>query len=798
MPTWHLTSASEAVPAGSPVLGSPAVDLRLVPLALAAWVGAWVGTGGSLELVGLGGMATGVLAAAAAVRRSWLLVAVVLVAVGALGVGALQAAQLSNGPLADLARAGAVVRADVTVTADPQLHPAVGPKPPYVTARATVHEAAGRGRDYRARAPVLVVASGARAGAWAALPVGSTVQVTGRWAAPSAGEDLVAVIRITGREEVVTGPNLWLRAVQRVRAGLRAAVQHRRPEQRALVPALVLGDTGGLTTALKQDFQTTALTHLTAVSGENLTLLLASMLLAARWMGVRGWWLRGVGVFGIVAFVGLCRTEPSVLRAAAMGLVALAALGAGGRHKGPRHLAVAMIGLLLLDPWLARSLGFALSVLASAGIIWWSGRWTAALRRWLPGPAAEAIGVPLAAHLATVPVVAAIAGRVSLVGVLANGLAGPLVGPATVLGFAAAWLSLVSTRLAAVAGFGAAWCSQGILWVAHLGAAVPGASRQWPTSVLGLAVLTLASLGLGVVMPLLLRTPWISLPLAVLLVLVLVRAPAVPGWPPSHWVLVACDVGQGDGLVVRAADHRAVLIDAGPDPVRIDTCLRQLQVTDLPLVVLTHFHADHVGGLTGALNRRRVGQILISPLAAPAREAAAVAALARARNIPLTVGGPGQRFTVGESSWQVIGPLSVVPLAADSQAGASDPESSVENDASLVALVTVDGIRLLLSGDAEPDSQARILQSGVDLHADVLKVPHHGSVHQDAEFLAASHARVAIASAGLHNDYGHPSPRTLQRVQDDGMTVLRTDLDGSVAVSVIGGQLRLFAQHHPG
>ena len=198
-----------------------------------------------------------------------------------------------------------------------------------------------------------------------------------------------------------------------------------------------------MTPAMTADFATSGLTHLTAVSGANLTLLLAFLLITARWVGIRGWALRLVGVAGVVIFVGLCRTEPSVLRAAAMGLVALAALGSGGRRAGLRNLCLATVILIMIDPFLSRSVGFTLSVLASAGIIGWAPGWTVRLRRWMPRVFAESLAVPLAAHLATLPVVAAISGQVSVVGVLANAAAGPLVPPATVLGFLAAGLSLL-------------------------------------------------------------------------------------------------------------------------------------------------------------------------------------------------------------------------------------------------------------------------------------------------------------------------------------------------------------------
>src|SRR4029434_3829842 len=242
---------------------------------------------------------------------------------------------------------------------------------------------------------------------------------------------------------------------------------------------------------LAQDFQTTGLSHLTAVSGANLSLLLAFLLTVARWIGLRGWNLRLVGLAGVIIFVALCRTEPSVLRAAAMGLVALAALGSGSRAAGVRNLAVASAILLLLDPFLSRSIGFTLSVLACAGIVWWPRGCTMISNRWLPLIITESITVPLAAQLATTPVIAAVSGRVSMSGLVANALAGPFVGPATVLGFAAAGASLVSGALAAVLGFGAAWSAQVIIWIATAGSQLPGS--EWHLKV---TPLTLAWVGI--------------------------------------------------------------------------------------------------------------------------------------------------------------------------------------------------------------------------------------------------------------------------------------------------------------
>ncbi len=759
-------------------------DLRMVAVASGAWAGAWLGTSGSAAVWGAVVLLPVLVGLVAWRRGSVLLTAVACVLAVAGGSGALRAEVLATGPVATLAGERAVATAVVEVRGDARVHPARGVRPAYASLPVVAVGLDGRGRSWRTRTPVLLVATGSAVPVWSGWPVGTRVRIEGRLERADPGDPYGAVLRVRGPGSPVRAPPVSLQLVERVRHGLRASVAHRAPEPRALVPALVLGDTAGLTPGVVEDFRTTGLSHLTAVSGANLTLLLAFCLLLARWAGARGRVLRVVGLATVVVFVGLCRTEPSVLRAAAMGLVALAALGAGGRAAGMRHLAVAATGLLLLDPYLARSVGFALSVLASGGIVWWAGPWSALLGRWLPRVVAESVAVPLAAHLATLPVVAAISGRVSVSGLLANAVAGPFVGPATVLGFAAAATSLASTHLAALLGFGAAWSAQPILWVAHAGAALPGSARDWPASPLALTWLGAASLATGLVLPHVLVRRWLVVLLGLVMVVALVSPPRRPGWPPSDWVVVACDVGQGDGLVLRAAPHDAVVVDTGPDPAVLRRCLGELGVRRVPLLVLTHFHDDHTGGLDGVLGARPVGQVWVSPLASPSGEAARVRTEAARLGIAVVTPAVGAAGSVGQVGWQVLG-----PRAGPAAEVAAEDESGRQNDASLVVMVTVAGVRVLLTGDVEPAGQEAIVAAGADLHADVLKVPHHGSSRQDPAFLAATHARLAVASAGVDNDYGHPAPGTVARLRGLGMQVLATNEHGGVAVEAEDGRV---------
>ena len=757
----------------------------MVPLALAGWSAAALGTWATATAAWTIALGLVAVVVVAVLRRSaWCAAAaVVLAALG--GTGALHAHRLASGPVAELAQAGVVAPVQLEVRTDPVVKEGVGGRTGYVVVRATVHQVSSGGGTWRVRAPGLVVTGGEAVATWARLPVGTRVTVLAELAAPDRGADVAAVVRVRGEPVLTRGPSPPERLVERIRTGLRASVAGRAPEPRALVPALVLGDTSGLSADLEAAFAGTGLAHLTAVSGANLTLLLAFVLTTARWAGVRGWGLRALGLLGVVAFVALCRTEPSVLRAAAMGLVALAALGSGARRAGLRNLAVAMVVLLLLDPHLSRSVGFALSVLASAGIIAWASNWSARLAGWLPKVVADAVAVPLAAHLATLPVVAAISGQVSVSGLFANALAGPLVGPATVLGFAAAGVSLVSAAAAAACGFGAAWCAQVIIWVAHYGAQLPGSAWPFPVSPLALAWLAASALATGLAMGQVLTRPWLTIALAIGMVVGLLGPPGPPGWPPRGWRLVACDVGQGDGLVVRAAPGAAVVVDAGPDPVPMRRCLDQLDVRSVPVLVLTHFHADHVDGLDGVMAHRTVGQIWVGGVASPPREARHVVGVAAQRRIPVTHADPGMRARVGELELEVIGPVTRPEPA---------PDSSAENDSSVVVRVSTPDLRMLLTGDLEPPGQAALLARGADLRADVLKIPHHGSARQDPAFFAATGARLAIASAGQDNDYGHPAPRTVQLARSLGMTVLRTDEQGSAAVVVRDGRLTAVTQ----
>jgi competence protein ComEC len=266
-----------------------------------------------------------------------------------------------------------------------------------------------------------------------------------------------------------------------------------------------------------------------------------------------------------------------------------------------------------------------------------------------------------------------------------------------------------------------------------------------------------------------------------LMTLVAVR-PGTPGWPPTGWVVAACDVGQGDALVLNAGSGAGVVVDAGPDPVLVDRCLRRLGIRRVPLLVLTHFHRDHVDGLVGVLRGRALDGIEVTALADPPDAVASVERIAVAEGIRPVPAPYAVTRRVGEVTLQVLWPPPTQP-----RVGPGD--GSTANDASVVLLASVRGVRLLLTGDIEPRSQGALARSLVGLRVDVLKVPHHGSRFQDLEFLTSLGAQVALVSAGADNDYGHPSEETLAPLRESGAQVLRTDLDGDLLVVEHDGRI---------
>ncbi|MFD6473047.1 ComEC/Rec2 family competence protein [Streptomyces anulatus] len=819
------TPRDAGAPGGAGSRREGPTDLRLVPPALAVWTAA-------ASTLGLPGRWVAAVAVACLVPAVVLLVAasrasregrsagrsrvvaaggaVLLCAAAGAAVAGLHGADVRRGPVPGLAEEYARIDADVRVTSDPRTtRPAVRGNhsaPALLLIDAEVMEVrTPNDTGTRVRTPVLLmVAAGDHRADWQKLLPSTRLRLGGRLSPPAhEGERLAAVLRVDDEGAPrITGPPTWIqRAAGELRAGLREATDDLDADARALLPGLVVGDTSRVPSDLHDAFKATDLTHLLSVSGANLSILLFLLVgppgsaLSAERRGLApllGLSLRGTALIGgglTLAFIVVCRPEPSVLRAAACGLITLLAIGTGRRRSLIPALAAAVVLLVLYDPWLARSYGFLLSVLATGALLTLAPRWSVALRaRRVPGRLAEVLAAAAAAQAVCAPVVVVLASRVSLVAVPCNLLAEFAVAPATVLGFAALAVAPVAPPVAELLAGIASWPVGWIATVARTGADLPGAEAQWPGGWSGAALLAGLTVSAVLLAPRLARRPWICAAAGLLLVLAVLRpvplTRIMTGWPPPGWAFALCDVGQGDAMVLMAGEGAGVVVDAGPDPRAVDRCLRDLAVTRVPLVVLTHFHADHVRGLPGVLRGRAVGAIQTTSLEEPPEQAAFVRRTAAAARVPTLRAVAGEHRRAGPVDWRVLW-----PRPGPGGAGATVREP---NDSSVTLRVrAAGGLTLLLLGDLEPLAQRELLRGReASGPVDVLKVAHHGSAFQDAGLLHSVRPRLALISCGADNPYGHPSARTVGALRAAGARVLRTDTDGPIAVTGTGKELR--------
>jgi len=555
------------------------------------------------------------------------------------------------------------------------------------------------------------------------------------------GDPYSGVVTVDGVASVEGPGSWWWVAGNGARSRVLERLEGRGPVE-ALLAGFLVGETRGVPDADMEALRRAGLAHLVAVSGSNVSLFLTLTVIA---LGPLGAGPRRRAVFGLVALAVLVvatRWEPSVIRASIMAALLLGGRLFGWALRTLTALAVTVALVVVISGELSTDVGFAMSVLATFGVV--AG---ARLRpERLPRPVSTLVGATCGAQLAVAPVVLSAFGTMPLLAPITNLVAIPIVSAASASGAVGVALGVDPLIDLAAAG-------------ARLVLAVARLAADWPQ--VGWAGLAVA---VAAVASLLTRwRPQVSVVLAAAVAWSMVGTTA--GLPRPGAVIL--DVGQGDAILVASGGGRTMLVDGGPDPAALDRKLAAYGVHRLDLVVLSHVHADHAAGLEAVLGRREVGEVWLPSQPHETPTSTRIAEIVGRLGIPSRSAPVGETLTFDDLALEVLGPIR---------------RYASPNDQSVVLRVHgPNGVRLLLTGDIETHAQADL----VGLDAEVLKVPHQGAATSDLEWLASVGARLAVVSVGP-NDFGHPSADVVAALEAAGAVVHRTDQNGDAVVDLSG------------
>ncbi len=645
----------------------------------------------------------------------------------------------------------------------------------------------------RSEVPVSVIAT-LSASEVRAVAFGAVIRVEGTVRKTDSGEATSFILTSVGRPSESAPPPVWFGWTGGLRSSLSSAAARTPGNGGDLLPGLSIGDVTAVSATLDAAMKSSSLSHLTAVSGANCALVTGIVFFCCAFVGLGRRSRIALSLFALIAFVVLVTPGASVVRAAVMAAVVLLALARGRPAHGLPVLALAVILLLGHDPWLSRDFGFALSVLATGGLLVLAAPLARALGRWMPRPLALMIAVPLAAQLACQPVLILLTPTLPLYGVAANLLAEPAAPAATVLGL----LACIVLPLAPALGQALVWMawvpSAWIAEVAETTSRLPAESLPWVGGPIGLLLCAGAVLAIGVVVlakqgrgrGVVVALSGLSL-VAGFGVYVgglggnaLGRSLGIP----QDWQIAACDVGQGDALLLRDDGHVA-MIDVGRRPEPAEACLQQLGIARLDLLILTHFDADHAGGVAAVAGR--ADTVIVGQVGRPSDER--TIDVLRNGGARIVQGFAGQAGMLGGLAWRIVWPQTP-PGGVPAISG---------NPGSVTVMVEGRGMRSLFLGDLGESAQDDLLATGAVTGVDVVKVAHHGSADQSEALYHRLRAEVGLVSVGADNGYGHPTPRALDILARSGTAVERTDGQGLILVApgTAPGRLRVWSERPP-
>jgi competence protein ComEC len=613
----------------------------------------------------------------------------------------------------------------------------------------------------------------------------------------------------TGRLEESGGGNTWRNALIHLRDTYGHALEWSLPEpEAALAKGMLLGQRADIPRDLTDDFNTAGISHLIAISGFNVMLLAG--IVVASFSPLTGRRQAVVAAIVIVlAYAAFTGASPSVLRATAMALVVLGATLFGRQRSGFTAVAIAGAALVLWQPLIIADVAFQLSFAATVGIVLYAQRVRDALLSRLSGLSqptasflAENLAVTTVASIAVLPIIAGSFGRLSLVSLPANVVAGPVFVLALAGSFVTAVAGAVEDDLGRVIAEVTYLPIATLVWIGRTAAEIPFASARLDGAgalesaiaygVLAMVVTAISRLRTAAVEAQEVPATRVRLPPAATCAGVLAVLAAVTLWQavesenPTLRVTVL-DVGQGDAILIETPAGHRILVDGGPSGPALMQALGRVLPHDarrIDLLVLSHGQDDHVTGFVELLERYEVGAAVAGPLEGETAAYGAWRAELERRAVPLQVATSGHSLDLGQGiRLEVLAPNHGAPERVDDL-----------NNNSLVARLSYGEVSFLLTGDIEAEGEQRLLDSGHGLKSTVLKLAHHGSEGSSTPaLLDAVRPRLAVVSAGAENSFGHPSPTTRLRLA--GTPLLRTDLNGDLRLETDGRSLWASIDH---
>lgn len=608
-----------------------------------------------------------------------------------------------------------------------------------------------------------------------------------------------------------------------------AATYSLTPSHAAVLNGIVFGTQGMIDRDTRRSFSETGVIHILSVSGLHVGLVLGGLLMLLNIMKLPPVCTAPLATPVLLIYALMTGMNPAVMRAVIMALLLVWAHHFGRDRDWPTTLALAAMVILIWNPLQIYHPGFQLSFAATWGILYLgpllSNVFDVFLRG-LPGNtgrlAAQALAIPLAAQLATIPLVAWYYNLISPVSIPANLLAVPLTGLIMVFGLLAAFLGMIWLPLAALVNVSTSVVLDIFFKVVAFMQCLPGAVIYLSTPPVIVAAAWYGGLLAAVRVcsdhcspsARLLFKRWAPVGAALAVVLVLIWWP----WNRGHKMTVHfIDVGQGDSILVQTPGRKNILIDTGGRPGEFNTgtgtgdqvvepYLRRIGVQRIDILVLTHPHEDHCGGAVSLVKRFPVEMALVSHSCIdalnkeqPVDDISAFSGAARSSSeegVPFAYTGLLESMNVRGIPVEAVASGDKIKLESDLNIEVLSPgetqliESGTDaNNNSLVIKIAYGRRSFIFMGDAELEEQKELLRGDADIRADILKVPHHGSRSLLEELLERVEAETAVISVGAHNTFGHPAQTTLEMLNYAGTRVYRTDTDGAVIIQTDGNNI---------